>query len=97
MAILKVPEVPRFATFIVDTIVDVADGTVYKVVSVLADGFDCPRTLYVVAIAYAPIKRKGDNESPPPEPAGPVGPVAPVGPTCPAALISTHWPLVPSE
>ena len=80
-AIRNVPDVPRFATFIVDTIVDVEAGTVYSVESELAEGFDCPKTLYVVGMIYAPIKRKGDIESPPPDPAGPVGPVAPVGPT----------------
>ena len=47
----------RLATVIVDTIVDVAAGTVYKVVKVVADGADCPSTLYVVAIVYAPIYR----------------------------------------
>jgi hypothetical protein len=40
----------RLATVIVDTIVDVAEGTVYKVVKVVADGAVCPSTLYVVAI-----------------------------------------------
>ena len=45
----------RLATVIVDTIVDVLAGTVYKVVSVVAAGADCPSTLYVVAIVYAPI------------------------------------------
>ena len=39
-------------TEIVDTIVCVDDGTVYRVVADVADGFDCPRTLYVVAIDY---------------------------------------------
>ena len=44
----------RLATVIVDTIVDVLAGTVYKVDKVVADGADCPSTLYVVGI-YAPI------------------------------------------
>ncbi len=47
----------RLATVIVDTIVEVAEGTVYKVVKDVADGADCPSTLYVVAIVYAPINR----------------------------------------
>jgi hypothetical protein len=32
-----------------------SDGTVYSVVAVVALGFTCPSTLYVVAICYAPI------------------------------------------
>jgi hypothetical protein len=36
----------------------VAAGTVYKSVSVVAAGADCPMILYAVAI-YAPISRKG--------------------------------------
>lgn len=57
-AMRYVPELAaRLATVIVDTIVDVLAGTVYKVVSVVAAGADCPSTLYVVAIVYAPINR----------------------------------------
>jgi hypothetical protein len=39
-------------TTIVDTTVDVEAGTVYRFVAVVADGFDCPRTLYAVAIVF---------------------------------------------
>jgi hypothetical protein len=35
----------KLATEILDTTACVADGTVYRVVAVVADGFDCPRTL----------------------------------------------------
>jgi hypothetical protein len=35
----------RLATEILDTTACVAEGTVYSVVAVVADGFDCPRTL----------------------------------------------------
>jgi hypothetical protein len=35
----------RLATEILDTTADVEAGTVYSVVAVVADGFDCPRTL----------------------------------------------------
>jgi len=38
---------------IVDTIASVADGTVYSVVAVVADGLDCPSTLYVIAIYFS--------------------------------------------
>ena len=51
-------EPARFATVIVDITVEVAEGTVYRVVAVVAEGFDCPSTLYVVAIVYAPISIK---------------------------------------
>lgn len=46
----------RFATTRVETTADFADGTVYKVVAVVAAGFDCPRTF--LAISYAPISMK---------------------------------------
>ncbi len=42
-------------TVIVETIVDVDDGTVYRVVSVFAAGLFCPNTLYAVGIFYPPI------------------------------------------
>jgi hypothetical protein len=42
------------AMVIVDTIACVADGTVYSVVAVVADGLDCPSTLYVVGIIISP-------------------------------------------
>ena len=48
---------PRFVTTIVDTTAELAAGTVYNVVNVLALGWTCPSTLYVVGIIYAPIKR----------------------------------------
>ena len=48
----------RLQTAIVETIVDVADGTVYKVVAVVADGAAWPSTLYVVAIYFAPMCKK---------------------------------------
>jgi len=37
---------------------EVADGTVYRVVSVVAAGADCPSVLYAVGTA-APSKRDG--------------------------------------
>jgi len=42
---------------------DVAAGTVYRAVSVVAAGLDCPSTLYAVAI-YPPINNKGERLSP---------------------------------
>ena len=65
-AILNVPDVPKLATFIVDTTVEVDEGTVYSVESELAEGFDCPKTLYVVGMIYAPIKSSSENAAPPP-------------------------------
>ena len=43
----------------------VAAATVYNVVAVVAAGFDCPKTLYVVAIKflYPPINKNGLNVS----------------------------------
>ena len=50
-AILNVAEVaPRLHTAIVDTTALLPAPTVYTVVFVVADGADCPRILYVVAI-----------------------------------------------
>jgi hypothetical protein len=38
----------RLATEIVDTTASLPDGTVYRVVSVVADGLDCPRTFLAI-------------------------------------------------
>ena len=38
----------RLATAIVETTAEVEDGTVYRVVLVVADGALCPKTLYTV-------------------------------------------------
>jgi hypothetical protein len=38
-------------------IADVAAGTVYNAVSVVAAGLDCPNTLYVVGIIILPLIR----------------------------------------
>ena len=49
MAMRKVADVAaRLATAIVETTAEVKDGTVYRVVSVVADGALCPKTLYTV-------------------------------------------------
>jgi hypothetical protein len=50
-------DAPRFPIVNVEATVEVAEGTEYRVVGVAADGFTCPRTLYVVGTYYAPIKR----------------------------------------
>ena len=38
----------RFAIEILDTTASLAEGTVYTVVTVVADGFDCPRTFLAI-------------------------------------------------
>jgi hypothetical protein len=43
----------RLATEIDEMIADVEAGTVYRVVSVVAAGFDCPNTLYIVGIYFS--------------------------------------------
>jgi hypothetical protein len=51
IAIRYVPDDPAWlAIAIVDTTADVDAGTVYRVVRVVAAGFDCPRTLYAVGM-----------------------------------------------
>jgi hypothetical protein len=63
----------------------VAAATVYNVVAVVAAGFDCPKTLYVVAIKflYPPINKNGLNVSPEPAPLVPALPVYPRLPALP--------------
>jgi len=61
-AILKLPApADKLQMFTVDMIVLVPEGTIYKLAAVFADGFVCPKTLYVIAIAvpYAPISKNG--------------------------------------
>jgi hypothetical protein len=41
---------PVLVTLTLETIVLVDAGTVYSVVAVVADGADCPKTLYTVGI-----------------------------------------------
>ena len=53
---------------------DVDAGTVYSVVFVVALGFICPRTLYVVANFYAPINKNVCSKPPPPPPEVPAVP-----------------------
>jgi hypothetical protein len=57
------------------TTVLVKAGTVYSVVNVVALGADCPKTLYAVAMYYAPMNKKMSCRPavpPPPDPALPV-------------------------
>ena len=62
----------------------VAAGTVYSVVAVVAEGFDCPKTLYIVAMIYIPESK---NTLKSPAPAGPVAPAGPDGPVAPVVPV----------
>ena len=62
MANLNVPPVDeRLQIEIDDATVWVDDGTVYNVVSVVADGATWPSTLYVVGMVYIPESTNGWN------------------------------------
>jgi len=95
----------KLAIASVETIAEVAEGTVYKVVSDVLAGADCPRTLYTVGIYYIPpnIRISGkavafDPDAPvaPVAPAGPVAPVAPAVPVAPSGPVAPTGPVAPS-
>jgi hypothetical protein len=53
-------EVVKLATEMLDTVVSLLAGTVYSVVTVVADGLDCPRIFFATLspFGYAPMSMK---------------------------------------